>query len=31
VKNDYGTEEEAWSPIGLEEPLKKNKVIPELN
>jgi hypothetical protein len=23
VKNDYGTEEEAWALNGLEEPLKK--------
>jgi hypothetical protein len=25
VKNDYGTEQEAWALNGLEEPLKKNK------
>jgi hypothetical protein len=27
VKNDYGTEKEAWVLNGLEEPLKKKKVL----
>jgi hypothetical protein len=27
VKNDYGTEYEAWALNGLEEPVKKKKAI----
>jgi hypothetical protein len=27
VKNDYGTEYEAWALNGLEEPLKKEGII----